>query len=79
MNSVIPTVLSMGQGGICRLITRSRIRAEYRLICSYVWSTIGETFPGRWQFSQFCWMIGATSLANVRSVLGLRMSVTLTG
>src|SRR5262249_46383103 len=64
----MPTVLSMCHGGICCVITRSRIAFAHGRACSYVSSDIGAIESTRWQDSHFSWKIGATSLVNVTGV-----------
>jgi hypothetical protein len=63
--SWMPTFLSRVQGGISRLDTLFFIDLAQGRASSYVNKDIGATAPGRWQFWQERWRIGATSLANV--------------
>src|SRR5580704_4378016 len=59
------TVLSMCQGGIWRVTTRSLMALAQGLDSSYVTSDIGAIESLRWQFWHFSWKIGAMSLVNV--------------
>src|SRR5471032_201142 len=63
----MPTVRSTCHGGICRASTRCLIERAHGRASSYVSSDIGAMEPGRWQFWQDFWKIGATSLVNVTS------------
>ncbi len=67
LNCRMPTVRSTCQGGICRASTRCLIERAQGRASSYVSSDIGAIEPGRWQFWQDFWKIGATSLVNVTS------------
>ena len=64
-NAWMPTVLSMCHGGISRATTLRRMARAQGRTSSYVTSDIGAICPSRWQASQRCWRIGATSLENV--------------
>jgi hypothetical protein len=55
----------MCHGGISRAVTFVLIERAQGRASSYVSSDIGATDPGRWQFWQDFWKIGATSLVNV--------------
>src|SRR5688500_9641825 len=62
---LMPTVLSMSHGGICRLTTRALIARAHGRVSSYVTSDIGAIESARWQAWHLSWRIGATSLAKV--------------
>ena len=64
-NSVMPTVLSMCQGGICRVETRLRIDLAHGRDSSNETSDIGAIESGRWQASHLFWKIGAISFVKV--------------
>src|SRR5260370_15283480 len=61
----IPTVRSICQGGICRVLTRAAIDFAHGRASSYVTSDIGAIQSARWHDSHLLWKIGATSLVNV--------------
>src|SRR5437762_8306063 len=61
----MPIVLSMCQGGICRVSTRAAIDFAHGRTCSYVINDMGAIDAGRWHDSHFSWKIGAMSLVNV--------------
>src|SRR5918993_2185021 len=64
--------MSAPHGGISRATTFDLIALAHGRASSYDSSDIGATSPGRWQFAHLPYMIGATSLANVGTVLSDR-------
>src|SRR4029434_775082 len=64
-NSVMPTVLSMCQGGIAGAATRPLIARAQGLASSTETSDIAAMESGRWQASHLFWKIGAMSLVKV--------------
>src|SRR5438552_3111321 len=77
LNFVIPTCRSMYHGGISRAAVFCLIDRAHGRTSWYVRSDIGAIAPGRWQFWQERWRIGATSFANV-TVCGDCADVTAT-
>src|SRR3974377_1399512 len=65
LNLVTPTLRSMCQGGITRAATLALMARAQGLASRYVRSDMGAMEPGRWQFWQARWKIGATSLEKV--------------
>src|ERR1019366_674737 len=65
LNLLTPTFLSICQGGMVRLTTLSLMERAHGRASFHVSSDIGAIEPGRWQFSQAFWKIGATSFVNV--------------
>src|SRR5215472_4152598 len=68
LNFCTPTVGSICQGGICRVITRCLIAFAHGRLSSYVTSDIGAIDPEWWHSWHFSCKIGATSLANVTAL-----------
>ncbi len=65
LNFWTPTVGSMCQGGIWRVITRWRMDLAQGRVSSYVTSDMGAMEPGRWHSWQRAWKMGAMSLVKV--------------
>src|SRR6185503_15466684 len=65
-----PCAGSACHGGMVPFMTRVAIDFAHGRASLYVISAIGPISPARWQFAQFLYRMGATSLLNVGAAAG---------